>query len=140
MNYLHPDEQKAEIVEHKDKVHTDITIGRISVILWGNCPHVIEEKGSPAMLTDNTRGNGHNMHVNRGGHGHGSHGHNNNHNGPRRDNSRERARERGRDSRERDRPRDHGNANRERSGEKILGHVNHNHPNRGRSRDGGNRR
>jgi hypothetical protein len=36
--------------------------GRISIVLWGLCKDVIEEKGSPPMLTDNTRGNGHHMH------------------------------------------------------------------------------
>jgi len=36
--------------------------GRISIILWGWAPNVIEEPGSPPMLTDNTRGNGYSMH------------------------------------------------------------------------------
>ena len=36
--------------------------GRISIILWGWAPNVIEEKNSPPMLTDNTRGNGYTMH------------------------------------------------------------------------------
>jgi len=36
--------------------------GRISIILWGWAPNVKEEKHSPPMLTDNTRGNGYTMH------------------------------------------------------------------------------
>jgi hypothetical protein len=36
--------------------------GRISIVLWGMAPHVVEESGSPAMLTDNTRGYGHSIH------------------------------------------------------------------------------
>lgn len=36
--------------------------GRISIILWGWAPNVKEEKNSPPMLTDNTRGNGYTMH------------------------------------------------------------------------------
>lgn len=36
--------------------------GRISIILWGLTHKVIEEEDSPAMLTDNTRGNGYSMH------------------------------------------------------------------------------
>lgn len=36
--------------------------GRISIILWGWAPNVIEEKNNPPMLTDNTRGNGYTMH------------------------------------------------------------------------------
>ncbi len=38
--------------------------GRISIVLWGLCPKFTEEEGSPPMLTDNTRGNGHHMHHN----------------------------------------------------------------------------
>ncbi len=38
--------------------------GRISIILWGLAPNVIEEDGSPEMLNDNTRGNGYSMHRN----------------------------------------------------------------------------
>lgn len=40
-------------------------LGRVSIILWGLCKNVKEESGSPALLTDNTRGNGYSMH--RGG-------------------------------------------------------------------------
>lgn len=40
--------------------------GRLSIVLWGMCKDVIEEKGSPPLLTDNTRGNGHSMHANSG--------------------------------------------------------------------------
>ena len=36
--------------------------GRISIILWGLAPNVIEEDNSPDMLNDNTRGNGYSMH------------------------------------------------------------------------------
>jgi len=36
--------------------------GRISIILWGLAPNVIEEDDSPPMLNDNTRGNGYSMH------------------------------------------------------------------------------
>jgi len=36
--------------------------GRISIILWGLTKNVIDEKGSPPMLTDNTRGNGYSIH------------------------------------------------------------------------------
>lgn len=36
--------------------------GRISIVLWGNCPKFTEESGSPPMLTDNSRGLGHNIH------------------------------------------------------------------------------
>ena len=43
--------------------------GRISIILWGLAPNVIDEKNSPPVLTDNTRGGGHNMHAGRGGGG-----------------------------------------------------------------------
>jgi len=39
--------------------------GRVSIILWGLAPNVIEEEGSPPMLDDNTRGNGYNMHKNQ---------------------------------------------------------------------------
>lgn len=39
--------------------------GRISIILWGLCEETIEEADSPPMLTDNTRGNGHNIHATR---------------------------------------------------------------------------
>jgi len=41
--------------------------GRVSIILWGLCKNVKEESGSPALLTDNTRGNGYNMHSGPGG-------------------------------------------------------------------------
>ncbi|CAK9252421.1 unnamed protein product [Sphagnum jensenii] len=42
--------------------------GRISIVLWGLAPHCIEEKDSPPILTDNTRGGGHSVHApNRGG-------------------------------------------------------------------------
>ena len=30
--------------------------GRISIILWGLCDDVVEEEGSPPMLTDDSRG------------------------------------------------------------------------------------
>ena len=39
--------------------------GRVSIILWGKCPLVVEEGGSPPMLDDNTRGKGYNMHGRR---------------------------------------------------------------------------
>lgn len=39
--------------------------GRVSIILWGLCPDVIEEKNSPPLLTDNTRGNGYSVHAGR---------------------------------------------------------------------------
>jgi len=38
--------------------------GRVSIILWGLAPHCIEEKGSPCILDDNTRGGGHSIHAN----------------------------------------------------------------------------
>jgi hypothetical protein len=38
--------------------------GRISIILWGLAPNVIEENGSPRILDDNTRGGGHSIHSN----------------------------------------------------------------------------
>eukprot|EP01038_Epipyxis_sp_PR26KG_P010839 gene10839-14550_t len=38
--------------------------GRVSIILWGLCPNVVEEPNSPPMLCDNTHGNGHNIHAN----------------------------------------------------------------------------
>ena len=41
--------------------------GRVSIILWGLAPNVIEEEGSPPILTDNTRGNGHSIHHKGGG-------------------------------------------------------------------------
>ena len=37
--------------------------GRVSIILWGNAPHIIDEKGSPHILNDNTRGGGHSIHA-----------------------------------------------------------------------------
>ena len=40
-------------------------LGRISIVLWGLLKSVIEEDGSPPILTDNTRGMGHNMHAGR---------------------------------------------------------------------------
>lgn len=43
--------------------------GRISIILWGLAPNVVEEEGSPDILTDNTRGNGHSIHNKGGGGG-----------------------------------------------------------------------
>ena len=43
--------------------------GRISIILWGLAPNAIEESNSPPVLTDNTRGGGHNMHAGRRGGG-----------------------------------------------------------------------
>ena len=46
--------------------------GRVSIILWGQCPDVVEEADSPPMLDDNTRGNGYSMHggaPHRGGDG-----------------------------------------------------------------------
>ena len=39
--------------------------GRISIVLWGLVPDVIEEEGSPPLLADNTRGHGHSMHHNQ---------------------------------------------------------------------------
>eukprot|EP01035_Chromulina_nebulosa_P024304 gene24304-31617_t len=36
--------------------------GRISIILWGQCPDIPEEKDSPNMLGDNTGGYGHDVH------------------------------------------------------------------------------
>lgn len=36
--------------------------GRVSIILWGQAPHIIEEDNSPPMLNDNTRGNGYSIH------------------------------------------------------------------------------
>ena len=47
--------------------------GRISIIIWGQCPLAKEEDNSPPMLTDNTRGNGHNMHAGRDRHHHDHH-------------------------------------------------------------------
>lgn len=41
------------------------SLGRVSIILWGLCPLTIEEDGSPEILTDNTRGNGHSLHAGR---------------------------------------------------------------------------
>jgi hypothetical protein len=44
--------------------------GRISIILWGMCPGVEEEDGSPGIMTDNTRGLGYSMHAaGKGGNG-----------------------------------------------------------------------
>ena len=48
--------------------------GRISIILWGLAPNVIEEDGSPDVLTDNTRGNGHSIHQKGRGSGGGGGG------------------------------------------------------------------
>ncbi|KAJ1422238.1 hypothetical protein B484DRAFT_332372, partial [Ochromonadaceae sp. CCMP2298] len=31
-------------------------LGRVSIVLWGLCPLAVAEEGSPALLTDNTRG------------------------------------------------------------------------------------
>lgn len=42
-------------------------LGRISIVLWGNAQHVIDEEGSPPMLTDNTRGFGHSIHSSKDG-------------------------------------------------------------------------
>jgi hypothetical protein len=39
--------------------------GRISIVLWGLVPNVLEEDESPPMLTDNTRGNGYSVHANQ---------------------------------------------------------------------------
>ena len=83
--------------------------GRISIVLWGLVPDVIEEAGSPPLLADNTRGHGHSMHQPRKQQQ--QHGH---HAAPRerdsyhhhrdRDNDRDRDhRDRAADSRERDR-------------------------------------
>jgi hypothetical protein len=74
VNYLEESIQKEEMEKFKDKVDPGVSIGRISIILWGNCLEVIEEAGSPPMLTDNTRGNGHSIHRNRDQHY--SNGHN----------------------------------------------------------------
>ena len=40
--------------------------GRISIILWGLAPNVVEEANSPPLLTDNTRGLGHSIHRAKG--------------------------------------------------------------------------
>lgn len=63
MNYIDESAQQAEQVEHVGKCDDDVTVGRVSIILWGNCGIAKEEDNSPPMLTDNTRGNGHNMHA-----------------------------------------------------------------------------
>jgi hypothetical protein len=67
VNYIEQAEQQLEMIAHRDKVDSDITVGRISIILWGLCPHVKEESHSPPMLTDNTRGLGHSIQHQRDG-------------------------------------------------------------------------
>eukprot|EP00605_Chrysophyceae_sp_TOSAG23-4_P000597 GSChrysophyteH1.ASY1.ANO1.674.1 assembled CDS len=37
--------------------------GRVSIILWGKVKNVIEERGSPRILDDNTRGGGYSLHA-----------------------------------------------------------------------------
>jgi hypothetical protein len=65
VNYLPEEDQQDEEKQFGGKVEYDVTVGRISIILWGNCPHIVDEEDSPPMLTDNTRGNGHSIHQNK---------------------------------------------------------------------------
>ena len=107
--------------------------GRISIILWGLAPNVIEEAGSPPMLTDNTRGNGYTMHKSDSH----RHHHNDNHHGRDRH-----------DDRRNDRRRDDNRRRDDRRGDDRHNHSSSQRVDRSRSRerdtatnkDGGDRR
>jgi len=106
VNYIDEDAQAQQERDYKERCDPDVTVGRISIILWGLCGVTVEEDGSPPMLSDNTRGNGH--HVHHAKHQQQRDGYNHNR-------SRSRSRERERDARddrfrgrERDRDRDRG--------------------------------
>lgn len=60
VNALTEEEKKQEQEYGRVRCDENIPVGRISIILWGQCEHVIEEEGSPPMLSD---GKGHHMHV-----------------------------------------------------------------------------
>lgn len=62
VNFCAEEIQKLQEKEYAGYLKHDVTLGRISIILWGLCGVTVEETNSPPMLTDNTRGNGHHMH------------------------------------------------------------------------------
>lgn len=62
VNFCAEEVQRLQEKEYAGYLAHDVTLGRISIILWGLCGVTVEEAGSPPMLTDNTRGNGHHIH------------------------------------------------------------------------------
>eukprot|EP01033_Poteriospumella_lacustris_P016480 gene16480-11785_t len=55
VNFCAEEVQRLQEKEYAGYLAHDVTLGRISIILWGLCGVTVEEAGSPPMLTDNTR-------------------------------------------------------------------------------------